>query len=140
MAIDRHEERLPERPLPSNRSFGLLFTGVFALAAIWPILSGAQLRLWALGLSALFLFASLLVPDWLTPLNRAWMKLAQVPHRVVSPVVLGAMFYVVIVPIGLAMRVFRRDELKLRFDPGAPSYWEARSGQAFDLESLKQQF
>lgn len=125
--------------LPSNRSFGLLFCFVFLVVAFWPIVFGGGLRLWAVAISALFALAALVVPGVLTPLNRLWMKFGALLHRIVSPIVLGILFFVVITPYGLVMRAFKRDPLRLRREP-ADTYWVDRSPPGPAPDSMDKQF
>jgi hypothetical protein len=101
--------------LPSNRSFGWTFTGVFALGAI--------LYPWVIALAAATALVTLARSQWLAPLNRAWMALGAVMHRVVSPVVLGIIFFGVFTPVAYVMRLAGRDALARRFDAQLPSYW-----------------
>jgi hypothetical protein len=104
--------------LPSNRSFGWFFTGVFVL--------GAMLHPWALALAALTALITFTREAWLTPLNRAWMALGELLGRVVSPIVLGVIFFGVFTPVGMVMRLFGRDALCRRFESATPSYWVTR--------------
>lgn len=129
----------PVRPLPSNRSFGLLFGAVFALVAGWPLLFGGEVRAWAAVTSACFFAASLLVPHVLAPLNRAWMKFGEILHRIVSPVVLALLFFAIITPFGIAMRIFGRDPLRLRKHE-SDSYWIARTPPGPPPDSFDKQF
>jgi hypothetical protein len=105
-------------PLPSNRSFGWLFAGVFTLIAL--------AHPWALLVAALFALVTVTRDEWLTPLNRAWMKLGALMHAVVSPVVMGIMFFAVFTPMGWVMRRFGWDAMHRTFDPQAKSYWIRR--------------
>jgi len=105
--------------LPSDRSFGWTFTVVFALLGL----------IFTPGLFALAAATALVTltrAHWLAPAKRAWMKLGAVLHRVVSPLVLGLIFFGMFAPIGIAMRLARRDALRRRFEPQAPSYWLER--------------
>src|SRR5687767_14251974 len=104
--------------LPSNRSFGWFFTGVFAV--------GALLYPWALALAALTALVTFTREAWLAPLNRGWMKLGEWMGRVVNPVILGVIFFGVFTPVGAAMRLFGRDAMCRRWQPRAPSYWVKR--------------
>ena len=126
--------------LPSDRSFGTLFTCVFALlGGYWWWRSNALFP-WAFGASALTLLISLGAPGWLAPANRAWMKLAEVLNRVVSPIVLGAMFFLVLTPVAVAMRVIGRDAMKRRFEPAASTYWVERDPPGPDPAGFPDQF
>jgi saxitoxin biosynthesis operon SxtJ-like protein len=132
------------RPSPtessSDRSFGLVFAGFFALLAAygWWHASG-RWPLW-LAIAAVFLIAALLRPQVLSPLNRLWTKLGYVLGMVVSPVVLGLIFFVVMAPLGLLMRLLRKDTLRLRRDPEAGSYWIERQPPGPPGETLRDQF
>ena len=105
-------------PLPSDRSFGWTFTGVFALVSFF--------QPWVLALAAATALVTLIRAHWLAPFKRAWMKFGELLHHVVSPLVLGVIFYGVFTPVGYAMRMFGRDAMKRRYEPQRPSYWEPR--------------
>jgi hypothetical protein len=131
---------MSEVQLPSNRSFGTLFVTVFAIIgglSWWN--DGTWYPYW-IALSALTGTVTLLAPAWLTPLNRAWMKLAEILNRIVSPIVLGVIFFVVMLPFGLVMRIAGRDPLRRRYEPAARSYWIPREPPGPPPESLKDQF
>ena len=127
-------------PLPSNRSFGTLFTVVFALLGTYGWWRENFLFPWSFGLSALMLLVTLAAPDWLAPANRAWMKLAEILNRVVSPIVLGAIFFVVLTPTALVMRMIGRDAMKRSFEPSARTYWVERDPPGPDPAGLPNQF
>src|SRR5262245_7349979 len=90
-------------PSSSNRSFGFVFAVVFTIIWIWPWFLGGQVRIWSLIVGAAFGGFACLWPAALAPLNRVWMRFGMLLHRIVSPVVLGVMFFVVITPMGLIM-------------------------------------
>ena len=125
---------------PSNRSFGTLFVVVFALLGGYWWWRNNTFFPWAFGLSALILLVTLAKPDWLGPANRAWMKLAELLHRVVSPIALGIMFFCVLTPMALVMRMTGRDAMKRRFDPAARTYWLERDPPGPDPAGLPNQF
>ena len=127
-------------PLPSNRSFGTLFIIVFALMAglacwrsngAWP---------WLAGVSVAFAIVTWVRPSWLTPLNKAWMGLAYLLNKVVSPVVLGVLYYAAITPLGVGRRLLGKDPMRRRFAPHAASYWIPRRPPGPSPESLRDQF
>lgn len=124
----------------SDRFFGLLFFVVFLLLALWPLLKGKPVYLLPLGIALAFLAVALIVPKWLAPLNRLWMKFGELLHRIVSPVILGIMFFGVITPMGLAMRALGKDPLRLRRAPEATTYWIDRQPPGPAPESLRDQF
>jgi hypothetical protein len=126
---------------PSNRKFGFTFAVIFTAVSIYgafarwnPIVSG----LWALAGTTFFLLAAL-APQLLTSLNRAWFAFGELLGRIVSPLVLGALFFVLITPISIITRLFGRDELRLKRRAVA-SYWVLRQTPVLDPNSFKQQF
>lgn len=135
-------ERLeqPESESASNRSFGLVFTIVFAVVGLWPLLDSQPPRLWALIIAGVFLLFAVAIPVLLAPLNRAWARLAELLQRIVSPIVLGFLFFVVVMPIGLLMRLLGRDLLRLKMDPEAETYWIPRSPPGPPPATMNKQF
>jgi hypothetical protein len=129
-----------EVKMGSERSFGLVFAGFFALVGFWPLFGGEAPRNWALGLGVLFLLLAFAAPKLLTPLNKLWFKFGLLLHHIVNPLVMALMFFVVITPIGLLMRLSGKDPLRLRFDREAKSYWIPRDPPGPAPESLKNQF
>lgn len=124
----------------SNRSFGLVFTVVFALVAGWPLLHDAPPRLWAAAVAAAFLVIALAAPSLLTPLNRLWTQFGLLLHRIMSPLVMSILFFIGVTPIALLMRLTGKDPLNLRFDPTAKSYWIERDPPGPAPETMKHQF
>ncbi len=116
-----------DAPKPSSdRGFGLVFAAVFAVVALWPILGAEAPRLWALALAAAFLAVALAAPRRLAPLNRLWTRFGLLLSRVMNPLVLGLLFFVVVTPMGLVMRALGKDPLRRRLDRSAASYWIRR--------------
>ena len=124
----------------SGRSFGLVFAIVFALIGLYPLLGGGTARTWSLGLAVLMLAFAALAPAALALPARLWLRLGDALHRVVSLLVLALIFFGVICPFALAMRVIRRDALRLGFDKAASSYWIARDPAGPDPDSIRNQF
>ena len=124
----------------SDRAFGIVFAVVFALIGFWPLVSGATPRIWALAIGGVFLAVALIYPRVLGPLNLVWFRFGMLLHRVVSPVILGLMFFVSVTPIALIMRALGKDPLRLKFDPEADSYWLTREPPGPPPDSLKNQF
>lgn len=127
--------------LPSNRSFGALFVVVFAVCAgvtSWRENEGAAYAF--IGAAVLVGLVTLVHAQWLEPFNRAWMWLAYLLNRIVSPIVLGVMYYGVITPFGLVMRLAGRDPMRRHFDREAASYWIPRDPPGPPTDSLKDQF
>ena len=128
-------------PLPSDRSFGLTFAAVFALLAGWLAYKANSYWMASLGASAGFAVLALVIPQVLRPLNVAWMWFGGVLHRIVSPVVLGIIFFGVFMPFALVFKLRGRDVLNRKFDPSQPSYWLHRTPPGPDAErSFPRQF
>jgi saxitoxin biosynthesis operon SxtJ-like protein len=125
---------------PSNRSFGFVFAVVFLVIGLLPLIGGHRVLIWSLATGAAFGVVALVAPAVLTPLNRIWLKFGLLLHKIVSPIVLGILFFVVITPMGLAMRLFGKDPLRLRLDRGTKSYWIERVPPGPAPETLKDQF
>lgn len=139
-----HESFSAHHELPikgsSNRSFGLIFAAFFCIIGLLPLFTRGEVRPWALVVAAVFAVIAITVPSILTPLNKAWMQLGLLLHRVVNPIVLGLMFLIAIVPIGLLMRLVGKDLLNLKFSRDASSYWIVREPKGPDPRSLNRQF
>jgi predicted membrane protein len=99
--------------ISSNRSFGLLFFIVFLAISLWPLKSQGDLRLWAFILSLIFLVLGVLNSKFLNPLNKLWCKFGIFLGSVISPIVMGIVFFIVVTPIGLIMRFFGKDVLRI---------------------------
>ena len=128
-------------PLPSNRSFGLLFVVVFTLLGFWQAWKGGSNWLWLwLGLAGTTGFVTAIAPDLLTPFNRAWIRFGLLLHKIVNPIVMGAIFFGVITPAGFLMRALGRDPMQRKYDPEAQTYWIPRQPPGPEPESLRQQF
>ena len=109
----------------SNRSFGIIFFIVFLIIALWPILNSEDIRVWSFIISIFFFFLGIFNSKLLTPLNRLWMKFGLLLGKIVSPVVMTVIFFGVVTPTGLVMRIFGKDILKLNKNNNN-SYWENR--------------
>ena len=106
----------------SNRSFGIVFSIVFLLIAIYPLINSDGLRVWSLIIAIIFLVLGLINSKILTPLNKLWFKFGILLGRIVSPVIMGIIFFLVVTPIGLIMRIIGKDLLNLKFNKDK-SYW-----------------
>ena len=124
----------------SERSFGLVFTVVFALIGLWPLFNAGDVRLWAVIIAAVFLGISLIAPNFLRPLNIIWFKFGLVLHKIVNPVVMGLLFITTITPMALIFRLIGKDPLNRKFDPDAKSYWITRDPAGPAPDSMKNQF
>tara|TARA_B110000444_G_C18268181_1_gene335073 strand:+ start:77 stop:454 length:378 start_codon:yes stop_codon:yes gene_type:complete len=106
----------------SNKSFGIVFFIVFFLIAIYPLLKQEDVRIWSLIISSIFLILGLLDSKILYPLNKIWFKFGILLGKIVSPLVMGIIFFIVVTPIGLLMKLLKKDLLNLRFNKHN-SYW-----------------
>ncbi len=125
-------------PRASERSFGLVFTGAFALIGLLPLLNSHPIRWWALGVAVLFAALAFLAPRLLAPLNRVWTLIGKLLHRVVSPLALGLLYAIAVVPTGWFLRARGLDPLRLKYDPAAQTYWVTRRNA--EAVSFKNQF
>ena len=127
-----------EIELGSEKSFGIVFAVVFTVIALWPLLHGNGVRFWALVVAAVFLAVAFLRPQVLRPLNRLWFKFGMLLSMIISPIVMGIIFFVTVTPIGLIRRIKNPDPLNQNFDPEAESYWITRD--ASSMTSMRKQF
>lgn len=128
MAVETHRDKAPERA-GSEHSFGIVFTVVFALIAVWPVFFSGAPRLWSLGVAAVFLLLAFMRPQVLRPLNVVWFKFGLLLHKIISPIIMALMFLLTVVPMGLIFKILRKDPLRLRRDPEAATYWIAKDSR-----------
>ena len=127
---------MDEIKISSNRSFGIVFFIVFLLIALYPLLKDNDLRIWSLVISFIFLILGLTNSKILTPLNRLWFKFGLLLGRFISPIIMGIIFFVVVTPIGIIMRLLNKDLLNLKYNK-KESYWINKSGPK---SKMKNQF
>lgn len=139
MAAHENMEQREDVRGSSDRTFGFIFAVFFLVVALLPLFWG-RLYWWALAVSAGFLVIAWLFPAALSPLNRLWFRFGLLLHAIVSPIVLGIMFYGVVLPTGLIMRALGKDPLRLRLDRDARSYWIKRDPPGPQPESFRDQF
>ena len=102
--------------ISTNRSFGVVFFVVFLLIAIYPLTHSGDIRIWSAIISFIFLVLGLLTSRILTPLNRIWFKFGIYLGKIVSPLIMGIIFFFVVTPIGLIMRILGKDVLNLKYN------------------------
>ena len=127
---------MDEIKISSNRSFGIVFFIVFLLIALYPILKDNDLRIWSLVISFIFLILGLINSKILTPLNRLWFKFGLLLGKFISPLIMGIIFFVVVTPIGIIMRLLKKDLLNLKYNK-KETYWIDKSGPK---SKMKNQF
>ena len=122
--------------ISSNRSFGILFCIVFALISVWPIIDGGSLRVWSISISVIFLILGLLNSQLLKPLNFIWIKFGELLGKIFAPIVMAIIYFMIVTPIGLFMRLIGTDLLNTKFSK-VNSYWIKRDK---NIGSMKRQF
>ncbi len=120
----------------SNRSFGIVFFIVFLIISIYPLLNNENIRIWSLVISIIFLVLGLLNSKFLNPLNKIWFKFGLLLGKIISPIVMGIIFFFVVTPIGLLMKLLQKDLLNLKFNKNK-TYWIEKSGPK---SKMKNQF
>ena len=123
--------------ISSNRNFGLVFFVVLLIIALWPLKYESDIRLWAIILSLVFLVLGVLNSKFLSPLNKLWFKFGILLGSIVSPIVMGAVFFIVVTPIGLIMRFLGKDLLRINKNKTISTYWINRDKQK---KTMKKQF
>ena len=115
-----------EIKISSNRSFGIVFFIVFFIIGIYPLKDGEDLRYWIIFISLIFLFLGLINSKLLTPLNRIWFKFGVILGNIISPIILGLVFFFVVTPTAFMLKAFGKDVLKLKKNKNN-SYWIEKS-------------
>ena len=140
MSAHEQYDRVNEVEGSSDRNFGFVFTGFFLLVGLSPLRHHLPPRIWAFIVSGVLLLISLIVPKILSPANFLWTKLALLLHRIMSPVAMGAVFFLVATPIAAIMKMLGRDPLRLAYDRNAKSYWIGRPASQPAPRSMENQF
>ena len=122
--------------ISSNRSFGIVFFVVFLLIALYPVINHEEIRAWSLIVSLIFLVLGLLNSKILNPLNQIWFKFGILLGRIISPFIMGIIFFLVVTPIGLIMRLLKKDLINLKYNQNE-SYWIEKKGPK---SKMKNQF
>ena len=120
----------------SNRSFGIVFFIVFLLIAIYPLINNEGLRIWSIIIAIFFLILGLINSKVLTPFNKLWFKFGLLLGKIISPIIMGVIFFLVVTPIAFIMRIIGKDLLNLKFNKNK-SYWIEKTGPK---SKMKNQF
>ena len=120
----------------SNRSFGIVFFIVFLIIATYPLINQGEIRIWSLLLSLLFLVLGLIKSKLLNPLNKVWFKFGIFLGKIISPIIMGLIFFLVVTPIAFLMRMLKKDLLNLKFSKNN-SYWVEKTDPK---STMKNQF
>ena len=121
--------------ISSNRSFGLFFFVVFLIISTWPLLYDESIRIWSLFISLIFLILGILNSNFLKPLNKIWFTFGMFLGKIVSPLIMGLVFFLVVTPTGFFMKLFRKDLLNLKKNK-SDSYWVKKNNSS----RMKDQF
>ena len=121
----------------SNRSFGVIFFIVFLVLGLWPLKNSGNPNLYIIGISGIFLVLGILNSKILSPFNKAWIKLGEFLGAIMAPIVMALIYFVVLTPISLIVRIFGKDLLELKFLKKKETYWIKRKK---NLNPMKKQF
>ena len=121
----------------SEKSFGIVFSIVFLIVALYPLINSEGLRIWALVASIIFFFLAFIAPKVLVFPNKLWFKFGLLLSSIVAPIVMAFVYFVTVLPTGLIMRLLGKDLLKQKLDKNAKTYWVKRSEP---MGSMKNQF
>ena len=122
--------------ISSNRSFGIVFFVFFLIVSVWPIQYDGNIRIWSLIVSVIFLLLGIANSNILTPLNKLWFKFGLLLGKIISPIVMGVIFFLVVTPTGLIMRILGKDLLNLKKN-NFKTYWVAKNNEN---NNMKNQF
>ena len=122
--------------ISSNKSFGIVFFTFFLIIALWPLINDGNIRIWSLAVSIIFLILGIANAKILTPLNNLWFKFGLFLGKIVSPIVMGIIFFFVVTPTGIIMRLIRKDLLNLKKN-NSNTYWIKKNNEN---SSMKNQF
>ena len=120
--------------MSSNRSFGIVFFIFFLIIALWPLLNNNEIRLWSLIISLIFLILGILNSKLLSPLNKLWTRFGLLLGRIVSPIIMGIIYFFVVTPTGLIMKIFRKDLLSLKKND-EKSYWIEKNDEKSNMKN-----
>jgi len=125
------------KPKKNNRGFGLLFFIVFLLIGLWPLLKGDNPRIYFFPIAFLFLVLGIINSKILTPLNKLWIKFGEQLGKVIAPIVMALVYFIVLTPISLLIKLSKKDLLKVKFSNKLETYWIKRIK---DLGPMNKQF
>ena len=123
--------------ISSNRSFGIVFFAVFLFIALYPITYSEDIRIWSLIISFIFIILGLLNSKILTPLNKLWFKFGVILGKIISPIIMGIVFFLIVTPTGLVMKLLGKDILRLKYNKKDNTYWIEKNGPK---SKMKNQF
>jgi hypothetical protein len=125
------------KPQSSNRSFGLLFFIVFIVVGLWPLIKGEAANIYLILISLFFLIFGLINSKILSPFNKAWIKFGEILGLIIAPIIMAIIYFIILTPISLIIRMFGKDLLGLKFMKKQDTYWTKRNKK---LGTMKKQF
>ena len=123
-----------KKNLPSNKNFGITFFVVFLLIALYPLSYGGDIRIWSISISLMFLILGFINSNILTPLNKLWFKVGFFLGIIISPIIMSIIFFFIVTPIGLIMRLLGKDLLKLKYNK-SKSYWIKKNDEKSEMKN-----
>ena len=120
------KKKVHKQMISQSKKFGILFFVVFLIIGFWPLLSFEKIRIWSLFIALFFLLASIFKPSILEPLNKLWIKLGELLGRFIAPIIMSLIFFVILTPISILIKIFQKDILKLKLSKKDDSYWSKR--------------
>jgi len=123
--------------LGSEKSFGIVFSIIFLIVALFPLLSSESIRIWSLSLSAVFFILAIFMPNMLVVLNKLWFKFGLILGSIIAPIIMALVYFTTVLPTGIIMRLLGKDLLRTKLDINAQSYWIERKEP---MSSMKNQF
>jgi hypothetical protein len=133
-------DRTEEVKTSSNRSFGFVMAAAAVAFGLFPLVAGGSPHWWLLCLGGLFLLAAFAKPALLGPLNFLWTRFGLLLSRITNPLILGLMYYLVMTPVALVMKLVGHDPLQRKFDPDKETYWQEKQPVGPAPESMRNQF
>jgi hypothetical protein len=127
-------------PVPTDRNFGYTFAAIMAFLALYSAWKSLGIEVYSTAGSIVCAFLATFLPHLLRPLNGLWFRIGNLLHKVVSPIVLLALYAIVIVPSGIIMKLLKQDPLRRSLDPSRQSYWEERPVEEVTIDRMKRQF
>ena len=118
----------------SEKSFGIVFAGIFLFIALYPLVYEGHIRLWAVAVALVFLATAYVTPVLLVLPNKLWFELGLAIGRLVGPIVMGLIYFITVVPVGLIMRLIGKDLLRQKLNPDVKSYWIEREEETSSME------
>ncbi|MBD1138504.1 hypothetical protein IDH18_02770 [Pelagibacterales bacterium SAG-MED41] len=114
------------KPNYQNRSFGLLFSIVFFILALWPLINKGELNIFLISIALIFLTLGILNSKLLSPLNKIWIKFGEILGKIIAPIVMAIVYFLVLTPISLFVRLFGKDLIGKNFNASKKTYWIKR--------------